>query len=186
MTTLDKVLSTVENGLAAAAFALITVVAFINVVSRYFLNASLAFTTEITVNVAVWMTLIGAAIGVREGAHLGFSLLHDRMRGRGRQVLTVLIGVAMVAFFAILGWYGWDQTSSQLSSGRTTPAMQIPQWLFSLALPVGSALGIVRTVHVTVRDLRGPDPADPGAPAGDQTVGGNGRTDGTLETEAPA
>lgn len=157
MGTLDKVLSTVENTLAASAFFLITVVAFINVVSRYFLNASLAFTTEITVNVAVWMTMIGAAIGVREGSHLGFSLLHQQLRGRGRQVLTVVIGLAMVTFFALLAWYGWSQTSSQLASGRATPAMRIPQWLFSLALPVGAGLGIIRTVHVTVRDLRGPE-----------------------------
>lgn len=177
MRPMDRVLTALENGLAAASFALITVVAFINVVSRYFLNASLAFTTEITVNVAVWMTMIGAAIGVREGAHLGFSLLHERMRGRARQVLTVIIGLAMVLFFAIVAWYGWDQTSSQLASGRTTPAMQIPQWLFSLALPAGAVLGIIRTVHVTVRGLRAPEHSEDPA---------RNRGDGALETEAPA
>ena len=155
MKTLDTILSTVENGIAALAFALITGVAFTNVISRYFLDASLAFTTEITINVAVWLTMIGAVIGVREGSHLGFSLLHEKLTGRAKDALTLLIGAAMVVFFAVLLWFGWELASSQMANGRATPSMQIPQWLFTVALPVGAALGIVRTIQVTVRGLRG-------------------------------
>ncbi|WP_109473740.1 TRAP transporter small permease [Ornithinimicrobium cavernae] len=152
---MDRALSAVENGLTALAFATITSVAFLNVVTRYFLDASLAFTTEVTINVAVWLTMLGAVIGIREGSHLGFSLLQEKLRGRAQQVLTVLIGVAIILFFLILARYGWDQVASQLQSGRATPAMRMPQWVFTLALPVGSVLGILRTVQVTVRGLRG-------------------------------
>lgn len=161
MDALDKVLSTLENWVAALAFALVTAVAFTNVVSRYFLDASLAFTAEITINVAVWLTMIGAVIGVREGSHLGFSLLHEKLAGTPKKVLTVVIGTAMVLFFAVLLWYGWEQVASQIENGRSTPSMQIPQWLFTLALPVGSALGILRTVQVTVRAVRGHEPETP-------------------------
>lgn len=152
---LDRGLTAVENGFAALAFAVVTAVAFTNVISRYFLDASLAFTTEITINLAVWLTMIGAVIGVREGSHLGFALLHERLQGRAKQVLTVIISAAMVLFFLILLKYGFDQVQSQLASGRATPSMRIPQWLFSLALPVGSAFGILRTVQVTWRGVRG-------------------------------
>lgn len=154
---LDRILSRLENGLAALAFAVITAVAFSNVVSRYFLDASLAFTSEITVNVAVWLIMLGAVIGVREGSHLGFSLLHERLTGTAKNVLTVFIAAAIIVFFAVLAWYGWEQVQSQIANGRSTPSMQIPQWLFSLALPVGSVLGIVRCVQVTGRALRGRD-----------------------------
>lgn len=161
MRTIDQALSRLENGLAALAFAVITAVAFTNVISRYFLDAALAFTTEITVNLAVWLTMLGAVIGVRESSHLGFSLLHAQLTGMSKKVLTVFIGLAMVLFFLILLMFGWDQVSSQLASGRSTPSMQIPQWLFTLALPVGAALGILRTVQVTWRGLREPEPSSP-------------------------
>lgn len=152
---MDRVLAAVENGLAALAFAVITGVAFVNVVSRYFLDASLAFTTEVTINVAVWLTLLGAVIGIREGSHLGFTLLQEKLTGTAKKVLTVIVAVAIIVFFLILARYGWDQMISQLDSGRATPAMRMPQWIFTLALPVCSVLGILRIVQVTLRSLRG-------------------------------
>lgn len=146
---LHRVLSVTENTVAALAFATITIVAFANVISRYFLNASLAFTSEITVNVVVWLTMIGAVIGVREGSHLGFSLLHDRLMGRAHQVVTVLIAAAMVLFFVMVLWFGLELALQQRESGRATFSIGIPQWLFTLALPVGSALGILRAIQVS-------------------------------------
>ncbi len=152
---MDRALTAVENGLAALAFATITSVAFVNVITRYFLDASLAFTTEVTVNVAVWLTMLGAVIGIREGSHLGFDLLQEKLRGRAHQVVTLLMSLAIIVFFLVLAWYGWDQVASQLQSGRATPAMRMPQWVFTLALPVCSVLGILRTVQVTRDTLRG-------------------------------
>ena len=153
----DRVLRGVENTLASVSFMVITAVALVNVISRYFLNASLAFTSEITINVAVWMTMIGAAIAVRERAHLGFSLLHEKARGRARDALTVVIALVVVLFLLVLVYYGWDQAAAQRASGRTTPSMGIPQWWFSLALPVGAGLAIIRAVQVAVATIRVPD-----------------------------
>lgn len=156
----DRVLTRTENTLAAVSFMVIAGVALVNVISRYLLNASLAFTSEITVNTAVWMTMIGAAIAVRERAHLGFSLLHERARGRLRDALTVVVALVVVLFLLVLVGYGWDQAMTQRESGRGTPSMDIPQWWFSMALPVGAALAIVRSVQVAIADLRS-DRAEP-------------------------
>jgi C4-dicarboxylate transporter DctQ subunit len=43
----------------------------------------------------------------------------------------------------------------QASSGRLTPALGVPQWIFSLALPFGALLGVIRTVQILVTELRG-------------------------------
>lgn len=152
---MNRVLTGIENGLASVTFLVITVVAFANVISRYFLNASLAFTTELVVNLAVWLTMLGAVMGVREGAHLGFSALHEQLRGRVKDIVTVLIAVLMALFFLVLLRYGFDLALQQAERNRTTPSMRIPQWLFTAALPVCSALGILRTVQVTWNSLRG-------------------------------
>lgn len=151
----DRVLSGVENTLASVSFMAITAVALMNVVSRYWLDASLAFTTELTVNIAVWMTMIGTAIAVRERAHLGFSLLHERARGRARHALTALIALVVGLFLTVLVVYGWEQAVAQRASGRATPSIGIPQWWFTLAIPVGAALALARVAQVTVADIRG-------------------------------
>ena len=149
-----SVLTAVENTLAAVPFAIVAVIAFVNVLTRYFFNLSLAFTTELTVNLVVWTVMIGAVIGIREGAHLGFTALAERTRGRARQVHTVLVAGAVLVTLGVLFVQGLDMTLAQHHRGRATPSSGVPQWLFTLAVRVGATLGIVRTVQAARTALR--------------------------------
>ncbi|EHR61109.1 TRAP transporter small permease [Saccharomonospora cyanea] len=143
-------LALVENLLAAVPFAVVAVVAFVNVLSRYFFNASLAFTSELTVNLAVWMVMMGAVIGLREGAHLGFSALYDHVPGVVRGVLTVVITLTVLAFLAVLLLFGLEMALQQAERGRATPSIGVPQWVFTIALPIGALLGVYRAVQAGV------------------------------------
>ncbi|MDS2173743.1 MULTISPECIES: TRAP transporter small permease [unclassified Nesterenkonia] len=150
----DAVLTRVENTVIVLAFITMTGVYFANVVSRYFLHGSLAFTTEIVVNLAVLLTMVGAAAGVRLGTHPGFDLLPAMATGVLRTSLIALIAVGTLVFFLVFLWLGWEMTSRQMAQGRVTPALGVPQWVFSMALPVGAALGAVRSVQAGVIQLR--------------------------------
>ena len=46
-------------------------VAFLNVVSRYFFHFSIASTEEITINMFVWMTVVGCGIAFERGDSWG-------------------------------------------------------------------------------------------------------------------
>lgn len=151
---MNRAVTLFENTFAATAFAVISIIAFTNVISRYVLNASLAFTTEITVNLAVALTLVGAVIGIREKAHLGFSLVHDKANPAVKRALTVLVCAVIVTFFLVLFYYSLQLVLGQASSGRVTPSIGIPQWIFTAALPVGAALGIYRSIQSTLHTLR--------------------------------
>ena len=143
-----------ENTLAVTAFAVISLTAFANVMARYVFNASLAFTSELTINLAVLLTMVGAAIGIREGSHLGFTLLKDTLTGRKHQLLVVLGGAAIVLFYVALIKFGMDVSLRQLQRGQTTPALGLPMWLLSLALPLGGVLGIIRTIQMTITGIK--------------------------------
>jgi TRAP-type C4-dicarboxylate transport system permease small subunit len=56
-----------EEGFLVFLMAVMTVVAFVNVVTRYFIRFALAFTEEIVVSLFVWLTLLGTAIAFRQG-----------------------------------------------------------------------------------------------------------------------
>ena len=51
----------IDHWLVAILFALMAGIAFLNVVSRYLLHFSFSATEEITINLFVWITVIGAA-----------------------------------------------------------------------------------------------------------------------------
>ena len=58
--------------------------AFLNVITRYFIQYSFAFTEEVEVACLVWLTMLGAAAGFRRGIHLGFDLLKIRFPALGK------------------------------------------------------------------------------------------------------
>lgn len=61
----------IEHYIVAILLLLMSCITFINVLSRYFLHFSFAATEEITINLFVWMTVVGSGIAFKRGAHLG-------------------------------------------------------------------------------------------------------------------
>ncbi len=151
----DVILRRVENTLIAVTFLFITLLAFANVVARYVFHASFSFTSELLVNLAVLLTMVGAAAATRLGTHPAFTLLRDSSRGILHKIVIVIVCLGMLIFFAIFLWLGFEMALKQMESGRLTPALQIPQWIFSMGLPFGALLGLIRTVQVAVIELRG-------------------------------
>ena len=56
--------------------------------------------------------------------------------------------------FGVLLRYSLVQIQDELLLAVTTEALDIPQWLYTLALTVGSLLVIFRVVEMTVNTLR--------------------------------
>ena len=42
----------------------------------------------------------------------------------------------------------------QMQIGQTTPALNMPQWVWSLALPLGALLCFIRTIQVLIIELK--------------------------------
>ena len=104
-----------------------------------------------------WLTLIGAAIGVRERSHFALSVLTHRfsagtqaMIARGHHVLIAMLG-------AIAAWYG--VTLCLLNRTLTTPGLEINLAVLYASVVVGGILLVVYAVSMIVA----PPPLDPDA-----------------------
>ncbi|MBB4823515.1 TRAP-type C4-dicarboxylate transport system permease small subunit [Sporosarcina luteola] len=154
---MEKVISRLEEWIVVIVLSIMSTIAFVNILSRGLASYSLSFTEEITVNLFVMLTFVGTAIGVREQAHLGFTLLYDMANVAFKRVITVLVGLMMLLLFGVLLYYGFQMVKFQMDMGQKTPSLGWPQWWFSLAMPLGAVLCIYRTIQVTVKELRGQD-----------------------------
>ena len=143
-----------EEGACVLVFAVMTVIAFANVVTRYLVRYSLAFTEEIVVSLFVWLTLLGTAIAFREGSHHAFTWLVERAPRTLRGASLALTTVLSVAVFAALGWYGVVQIQNERLLGTTSEALAIPQWWYTAGIPVFGALIVVRIVQAARRTAR--------------------------------
>ena len=93
-----------------------------------------------------WLTLIGAAIGVRERSHFTLHVLHFTPRG---QVLVARIHHALIAVFgAIAAWYG--VRLCVLNHTLVTPGLSINLAVLYASVVVGGALLVVYAVSMIV------------------------------------
>jgi C4-dicarboxylate transporter, DctQ subunit len=143
-----------EEGACVLIFGVMTAVAFLNVVTRYVIRYSVAFTEEIVVSLFVWLTLLGTAVAFREGSHLAFTWLIERSPRPIRRLSLWLATALSVLLFAALTYYGLLQIGNERMLGTTSEALAIPQWWYTAGIPVLSVLIIVRIVQSAWRAHR--------------------------------
>ncbi|KKB33268.1 TRAP transporter small permease [Bacillus thermotolerans] len=149
---MSKVIAHIENALLAATMLGMVVITFANVISRYFFHYSLSFTEEITINLFVLLTFLGAAAGLRTNAHLGFTLLFDKASAVSKKLLIIFSTLLTTVVFVLLTYYGYDMMMFQMERNLTTTALGWPQWVFSLVFPLGCLFCVYRALEAGVKE----------------------------------
>jgi len=152
-----KVYENLEEAIGVGLLAVMAVFAFLNVITRYFIQYSFASTEEVEVACLVWLTMLGAAAGFRRGIHLGFDLVKMRFPAFGKNVLFPLGSVLTIATMCLIIWFSIYQIRDEIEFKTTTEALSIPQWWYTLALPAGGILVIFRIVEAAFKKYRQED-----------------------------
>lgn len=128
--------------LSRAAVVAMTVLVLVQVVLRYVLNVPLVWVEEVTVFLMIWMAFMGAAIGVRRGAHIAMTILVDRLPTRVARALFYASTLAIIAFSVIVAWQG---TLLALSvGGQRSAALGVPMGIPYIIVPLGALLIILQ------------------------------------------
>lgn len=90
----------------AGLVAIVAVVAW-QVFGRYVLNASPTWTETLALVLVLYVTLIGAAVGVRDAGHLGMESLLALVPQEPRRYVEMVIHVLVGVFGAAMAWNGW-------------------------------------------------------------------------------
>lgn len=144
-----------EEIVSVVLLAVMGIIAFANVLMRYFIHYSFAFTEEIEVALLVWVTMLGGAACFKRGLHLGFTYLAEKLNADWRKALAVLSGSLMILVCAVLFRFSLIHIRDEIEMTITTEALGIPQWWYTLAIPVGCVFIILRVIEATLVKLRG-------------------------------
>jgi TRAP-type C4-dicarboxylate transport system permease small subunit len=152
---LKKIFQQGEEAAGVFLLFVMCLLAFANVLTRYFIRYSFAFTEEVEVACLVWLTMLGAAAGFRRGIHLGFSLLSLRFPILGKRVLFPLATLLTAVTVTLLIGFGFFQIRDEISLNVQTEALNIPQWWYTLAIPVGGLLILLRLMEAAWKEWKG-------------------------------
>ncbi len=121
----------------ALCLAVMVVLVFGNVALRYLFNSGITVSEEVSRLLFVWLTFLGAIIGMREHGHLGVDMLVQRLPAAGKRACLVVSLLLMLYVTWLLLQGSWQQTLINIEV--TAPATG-----FSMALLYG--VGVVFAV----------------------------------------
>jgi TRAP-type C4-dicarboxylate transport system permease small subunit len=145
-----------EDWIGASAMAALALITFANVVARYFTNESFAWTEEISISLMVVLTLVAAAGAAARDRHIRIEFLYDAGSPARRRALALFSELASTGAFLLLFGLSlrllWDDYRYEV----TSPGIGIPQWWYTVWLPVLALLIAARSMQRLVRLVRTP------------------------------
>jgi len=148
----------IEDWLTVLIMAALALITFANVLVRYFTNSSFAWTEEFSVFLMILLALVAGSAAVARDRHIRIEYFAEggspqrrrRLAQFGALMVALLFGLVAVLSVRLV----WDD----YKFGETSPGIGVPQWWYSIWLPVVS-LGIaLRAVGLFIRRTRGQEP----------------------------
>jgi TRAP-type C4-dicarboxylate transport system permease small subunit len=133
--------------------ALMVIIVFANVVSRYYLHVSLAWSEEIARFMLVWLVFLGSFLAYIQDEHLGLDILVKRFPPLLRK--SVAVGANMLVIFALYAVMEGGYLMMIANFDWLSAAAEIPQGYIYAIIPVCCGLMILQTLLKTYYILIG-------------------------------
>lgn len=140
-----KTLDTVLRWVVIILFALMVIIGTYQICTRYFLGKPSSFSEELLTYMFGWMALLSGAYVFGKRDHMRMSFLADKVTGKPKLLLEVVIELLIFAFSAIVLLYG-GISIVKLTWTQVTASLGIPMGLVYCAVPVSGVCVMVYNI----------------------------------------
>ena len=152
-----KVPLAIEDWATVVIMGLLACITFANVLVRYFTDSSFAWTEEFSVFLMIMLSLVAGSAAVARDRHIRIEYFAES-GSMGRRKRLAQFGALMVAalFFLIAALsvrVVWDDYRFE----ETSPGIGVPQWWYTIWLPIVSFGIALRAVGLFIRRGRAVD-----------------------------
>lgn len=128
----------VEDWLTVVVMALLALITFANVVVRYFTNQSFAWTEEFSVFLMMVLVLVASSASVARNRQVRIEFFADAGPEERQRTLARFGALMMCALFLLLAVLSVRIVHDHWRYEETSPGIGVPQWWYSIWLPVMS------------------------------------------------
>lgn len=152
---MKKLLTICENFikyLVGILLAAMVAIVFWNVVSRYFLGSSIAWSEEISRFMLIWVVFLGAVLAYIKDEHLGLDILIKAVPKKVAHVMQVIadLGVLYAIYIVFVGGYNLTMQSWDWMS----PAAAVPYAYVYLVIPIAGAAILIMTIYKLIGHIK--------------------------------
>lgn len=159
MKALDKIRSIINKVLSfacVAIFAFMVCVGTYQIVIRYFFNSPSTVSEELLTYSFTWMALFAAVYVFGKRDHMRMGFLADKISGKPRLLLEIVIECLVLAFAAIVLVYG-GISITKLTMTQVTASLGIPMGIIYTVIPISGVLIIIYNILNIIDLCRGRD-----------------------------
>lgn len=158
MKKVTQILQKAEDWILVGTFIVMVLASFAQVMNRNIFHLGISWFEELARYCMVYMALIAAEAGLRDGTQISITALTDRLKGKIRQgmlilaklIVTVFAVVVFITSFKLL----WMQSvSHQMSPGLKIP-MLIPYFAITLSFAIITVVQIGMLAGMTAELFR--------------------------------
>ncbi|MBT5778791.1 MAG: TRAP transporter small permease [Rhodospirillaceae bacterium] len=145
---IPRFLRGVEESVIALLLVAMTLLVTLEVILRYGFSSGFLWIQELTLLLAAWLVLLGAAYGVKKGAHIGMDMAVRRLPPRWRRAAGMLAVLLCLLYCALFIAGSWQYLAKIKQFGIELEDLPLPQWLAHGVLLLGFALLVFRFLEV--------------------------------------
>ncbi|MCI9008184.1 MAG: TRAP transporter small permease [Lachnospiraceae bacterium] len=108
------------------------------IIGRYLIRTSIAWTEEAARYCMIWLAFLGASMLVRSGENSSVTFLKDRFSKKLRDYLELAIQAVMLAFMAVIFFLSLSQV--RYSMNEISPALRISMFIPKSSILFGSLI----------------------------------------------
>ena len=146
-----------EDWLTVIVMATLALITFANVLVRYFTNSSFAWTEEISIFLMIVLALVAGSAAVARNQHIRIEYFAEGGSPQRRRRLAQLGALSVALLFGLIAVLSVRVVWDDYRFGETSPGIGVPQWWYSIWLPVLSALITWRAIGLLRRRTRQQD-----------------------------
>ncbi|MBI2728824.1 MAG: TRAP transporter small permease [Polaromonas sp.] len=147
------VISKVGLMLAIVGLIVLILAVQVQVVGRYIFNDTPTWTEALALQLVLYITALGVAVGVRDAGHIGLDSMVALLPVSMRLKIEILIHVLVAMFGGVMAWAGWIWT--RLKWAELDPMLGIPEGVDYLALVIAGVLIVLFSFEHVIALLRG-------------------------------
>ncbi|HUZ16964.1 MAG TPA: TRAP transporter small permease [Spirochaetia bacterium] len=153
LASMRSVLERIVMVLVEVILAAMVILVFGNVIFRYFLNFAIAWSSEVSRFLLIWMVFLGAFVAYIHNEHLGLDVMLRYLPRIVSKLLVVLADLLVLGALGVMLDGGINMTVDSFASGWVSPAISLPYGYVYLIGPISAFLMLLEGVLKTAADF---------------------------------
>jgi TRAP-type C4-dicarboxylate transport system permease small subunit len=134
-----------DNFVLVITFSVMVLASFAQVVNRNIFKLPISGLEEVSKYCMIYMVLLGTELGLRDGTQISVTAIVDKLKGFPKKIIQIISKLILVVFSAAVFYKSVELVQQQITSGQTSPGLQLPMSIPYCALLI--SFGIITLVQ---------------------------------------